>query len=56
MNKHFTSDLLSQGSNKRDYLLKNVKKISVWDVYDLLFFITLYFPKNDNKHPSEMRN
>ena len=56
MNIHFASDLLSQGSNKRDYILKNVKKISVWDVYDLLFFITLCFPKNDNKHPSEMRN
>ena len=56
MNIHFASDLLSQGSNKRDYILKNVKKISVWDVCDLLFFITLYFPKNDNKHPSEMRN
>ena len=25
-------------------------------VYDLLFLITLYFPKYENKHPSEMRN
>ena len=23
---------------------------------DLLFLIAIYFPKNDNKHPSEMRN
>ena len=32
MNKHFTSNLLSQDSNEQNYLLKNVKKISVWDV------------------------
>ena len=25
-------------------------------IYDFSFFITIYFPKNDNKHPSEMRN
>ena len=24
--------------------------------YDLLFLVTRYFPKNDNKHPPEMRN
>ena len=25
-------------------------------IYDLLFLIATYFPKNDNKHPSEMWN
>ena len=25
-------------------------------IYDLLFLIAIYAPKNDNKHPSEMRN
>ena len=25
-------------------------------IYDLLFLIAIYFPKNDNKHPSKMRN
>ena len=25
-------------------------------VYDLLFLIVIYSPKNDNKHPSKMRN
>ena len=24
-------------------------------IYDLLFFIGIYFPKYDNKHPSEMK-
>ena len=28
---------------------------TIW-IYDLLFFIALYFPKNENKHPSEIRN
>ena len=25
-------------------------------IHDLLFLIAIYAPKNDNKHPSEMRN
>ena len=25
-------------------------------IHDLLFLIAIYSPKNDNKHPSEMRN
>ena len=25
-------------------------------IYNLLFLITIYSPKNDNKQPSEMRN
>ena len=24
--------------------------------YDLLFLIAIYYPNNDNKHPSEMKN
>ena len=24
-------------------------------IYDLLFLAVIYFPKNDNKHPSEVR-
>ena len=25
-------------------------------IYNLLFLVAIYSPKNDNKHPSEMRN
>ena len=25
-------------------------------IYDMLFLTAIYSPKNDNKHPSEMRN
>ena len=74
MDKHFPSNLLSQGSIEKDYLWNNVKKFSFWGylikmsnsvlnfstesakptIYDFLFLITLYSPKNHNKHPSEM--
>ena len=74
MDKHFPSNLLSQGSIEKDYLWNNVKKFSFWGylikmsnsvlnfstesakstVYDFLFLITLYSPKNHNEHPSEM--
>ena len=72
MNKNFASNLLSQGSIEQDYLSKNVKNsvLGVFNknfnfstesakkstIYDFLFLIALYSPKNDNKHPSETRN
>ena len=34
MNKHFTSNLISQGSNEQNYLLKNVKKKSVFGMFN----------------------
>ena len=57
---------------EQDYLLNNVKNFSFWlsisvpnssteltkepTIYDFIFLTALYFPKNDNKHPVEMRN
>ena len=32
MNKYFASNLLSQDINEPDYLLKDVKQFSAWDV------------------------
>ena len=32
MNKNFISNLFSQGNIEQDYLSKNLKNLSVWDV------------------------
>ena len=36
-----------------NFSTESVKKPTV---YDLLFLIAIYYPKNDNKHSSEMRS
>ena len=36
-----------------NFSTESAKKLTI---YYLLFFIVVYSPKNDNKHPSEMRN
>ena len=69
MNKNFASNLLSQDSTERDHPPKNKKisffglsnkninfsteSTKKPTIYDLLFLVATYFPKNDNKHPSE---
>ena len=72
MMKNFVSKSLSQGGIEQDYLLKQwkIQVFGVFNkninfstestdkpkIYDLLFLIAIYPSKNDNKHPSEIRN
>ena len=66
MNKNFLSNLLSQRCIQQGYEVLNKISISVLNfstesakertIYDFLFLIAIYSPKNDNKHPSKMRN
>ena len=46
-------DLIKVSISVLNFSTGSAKKTTI---YDLLFLFETYSPKNDNKHPSEMRN